>query len=78
MKEWDRKEQQMYASVGDRLVVRSHHVGEADRDAEILEVRGQGGEPPYVVRWSDTGHEALVFPGPDATIQHLEDETRSG
>ena len=38
-------------------------------DGEILEVRGKDGTPPYVVRWFDTGHEALVFPGPDATIQ---------
>jgi hypothetical protein len=22
------------------------------------------------VRWSDDGHEGLVFPGPDATIEH--------
>jgi hypothetical protein len=22
------------------------------------------------VRWSDTGHETLVFPGPDTIVQH--------
>lgn len=65
----------MYASVGDMLVVRSHHVGEGDRDAEILEVHGALGAPPYIVRWSDTGHEALVFPGPDSMIHHFEPET---
>jgi hypothetical protein len=27
---------------------------------------------PYRVRWSDTEHEALGFPGPDAEIQHFE------
>lgn len=59
----------MHASVGDRIVVKGHHVGERDRDAEILEVRGLDGEPPYVVRWSDDGHEGLFFPGPDATVQ---------
>ena len=32
----------------------------------------QHGEAPYVVRWGDSGHEALFFPGPDATIQHFE------
>jgi len=31
-------------------------------------VRGPEGKPPYLVRWADTGHEALVFPGPDAVI----------
>ncbi|MFE6506762.1 DUF1918 domain-containing protein [Nocardioides sp. NPDC057767] len=64
----------MYAAVGDRLVVRGHHVGEPVRDAEILEVRHDDGSPPYVVRWSDNGHEALVFPGPDAFVEHFEHE----
>ncbi len=62
----------MYAAAGDRLVVHSLHVDGPVRDAEILEVRGENGAPPYYVRWSDTGHEGLVFPGPDATVQHFE------
>ncbi|HMC40775.1 MAG TPA: DUF1918 domain-containing protein [Acidimicrobiales bacterium] len=62
----------MRATVGDRIVIEGHHVGEAFRDCEILEVRGPGGEPPYVVRWGDSGHEALFYPGPDAHIQHFE------
>jgi hypothetical protein len=60
----------MFATVGDRLVVRSAHVDEHVRDGEIIEVRHADGSPPYVVRWSDSGHEALVFPGPDAVIEH--------
>ena len=60
----------MFATPGDRLVVRSQHVDGPVRDAEIIEVRGEGGAPPYVVRWSDSGHEALVFPGPDAFVEH--------
>lgn len=62
----------MYASVGDRLIVHGVHVGDAGRDGEILEVRGQDGGPPYVVRWSDTGHEGFVFPGPDTVVHHFE------
>lgn len=62
----------MFAAVGDRLVIRGHHLGEAVRDAEILEVKHADGTPPYVVRWSDTGHEALVFPGTDAYVEHFE------
>jgi len=62
----------MQASVGDRLVVRSRHLGEPVRDGEILEVRRPDGTPPYLVRWSDNGHEALVFPGPDAYVQHFQ------
>jgi hypothetical protein len=59
----------LHASTGDRLVVRSLH-GPV-RDAEILEVRHPDGTPPYVVRWSDTGHEALVYPGADAFVEHF-------
>ncbi|MGD9793267.1 MAG: DUF1918 domain-containing protein [Acidimicrobiia bacterium] len=62
----------MKAAVGDRLVVKGHHVGEPDRDALVLEVHGPDGGPPYVVRWSDTGHETLFFPGSDAAVQHFE------
>jgi hypothetical protein len=60
------------ASPGDRLVVRGHHVGEPERDAEILEVLGENGAPPYKVRWDD-GHVAEVFPGSDAFVQHFDD-----
>lgn len=60
----------MIATAGDRLVVRSQHLDGPVRDGEILEVRGDNGAPPYVVRWSDSGHEALVFPGPDAYVEH--------
>jgi hypothetical protein len=38
----------------------------------IVEVRGPGGTPPFVVRWDDPGHEVLFFPGPDAVIEHVE------
>ena len=60
----------MRASVGDRIIVKATHVDEPNRDGEILEVHGEGGKPPYLVRWSDSGHEALLFPGPDAEIHH--------
>ncbi len=59
----------MHASVGDRLVVRSQHLDGPVRDGEIIEVRGPDGSPPFVVRWDDSGHESLVFPGPDAFVE---------
>ena len=62
----------MRASVGDRIIIRAHRVGGPERDAEVLEVRGEDGAPPYVVRWSDDGHQGLFFPGPDARVQHFE------
>ena len=42
-------------------------IGRADREGEIIEVRGAAGEPPYMVRFDD-GHIGLVFPGPDAIV----------
>jgi hypothetical protein len=61
----------MKANVGDRLIIKGHHVGEHERGAEILEVRGEAGAPPYLVRWSDDGHVGLIHPGSDADVQHL-------
>lgn len=60
----------MHAAIGDHIVVKGHHVGDHERDGEVLEVRGPNGGPPYMIRWSDSGHESLFFPGPDATVQH--------
>ncbi len=59
----------MHAVVGDRLHVRGNVVGHPDRTGEILEVRDSGGEPPYLVRFDD-GHTCLMFPGPDAVVEH--------
>lgn len=64
----------MFARVGDRLVVHSARVDGPVRDGEIVEVRHGDGSPPYVVRWSDSGHETLIYPGPDAEI-HPEPRT---
>jgi len=58
----------MRAAVGDRLRVGSHHVGTPDRGAEVIEVHGPDGSPPYVVRWDD-GHESTFTPGSDAVIE---------
>jgi hypothetical protein len=59
----------MHAVVGDRFHVRGKVVGQLERMGEIVEVRGAGGEPPYLVRFDD-GHTSLVFPGPDVIIEH--------
>jgi hypothetical protein len=60
----------MYARKGDRIVIRSQHRGGPFRDAEVLDVEHADGSPPYLVRWSDTGHESLFFPGTDAFVDH--------
>ncbi len=64
-------ERHLTAEPGDRLVVHGHHLGEAERDAEILEARGVDGGAPFFVRWADTGQETLVYPGSDAAVEHI-------
>ena len=59
------------ASRGDRLVIKGHHVGEPSRDAEIIEVLGEDGAPPFLVRWADDGHVSRFYPSSDAYIQHF-------
>lgn len=67
----DAVESSIRAAVGDRLIVRHHHLGERDRDAEILEVLGPDGQPPYRVRWSEDGHESILRPGTDVFVEHF-------
>ncbi len=67
----------MHAEVGDRLCVHGRVVGQEDRTAEIVEVLGAGGEPPYRVRFED-GHEALMSPGPDSVVRHRDREPGPG
>lgn len=59
----------MKAAVGERIRILGRSVGAADRLGEIVEVRGDGGEPPYLIRFDD-GHESLVYPGADSEIEH--------
>jgi len=61
----------MQATVGDHLIVHGRIVGQTDRTGEIIDVRGQDGAPPYLVRFSD-GHESVIFPGPDCVVEHTE------
>lgn len=69
----------MNATAGDQLVIMSARLDRPVRDGKILETHGpQGGEPPYLVRWSDTGRVTLVFPGPDARVRHLHGSNAPG
>ncbi|MER5885825.1 DUF1918 domain-containing protein [Streptomyces sp. NPDC001941] len=62
----------MRASVGDTLLVHGRIVGRQDRTAEVVEVLGPDGSPPYRVRFED-GREALMSPGPDTVVRPRED-----
>lgn len=66
----------MQAVVGDRLHVHGNAVGQPDRTGEIVEIRDAGGQPPYMVRFDD-GRTCLVFPGPDAVVEHPEKQKKT-
>lgn len=55
------------AEAGDLIEITSHLVGDAPRNAEILEVLGKHGHEHYHVRWEDS-HESIYFPADDAVI----------
>ncbi|MFF3459294.1 DUF1918 domain-containing protein [Streptomyces sp. NPDC002730] len=61
----------MQANVGDTLLMHGRTVGQHDKQAEVVEVLGAKGTPPYRVRFDD-GHEALMSPGPDCVVRHHE------
>ena len=48
-----------------------------DKIGEIVEVKGAGGAPPYLVRFDD-GHTGLVFPGPDAVVERARRKAGAG
>ncbi|KAB8183935.1 DUF1918 domain-containing protein [Nonomuraea phyllanthi] len=62
----------MKAAVGDLLVIEGARQGEPRRIGIIVALRHSDGSPPYDVRWPDEKHETLVYPGPDAHIEHRE------
>jgi len=67
------------AQPGDTVVIRGHAIDRKERRGVIVEVRGEHGGPPFVVRWLDDPHgephDVLFFPGADADIEHPGDDT---
>jgi len=59
----------MRAEVNDELVIRGRHVGDEDRKGPIVEVHGDQGGPPYLIRWED-GHQSVFFPSADTLVEH--------
>ncbi len=48
----------MHAQVGDRLLVGQG----ADRIGLVIGVTNSEGSPPYIIKWLNDGHIAMVFP----------------
>jgi hypothetical protein len=67
----------MRASIGDKLVIKRHHLGEHERVGIVRGIHGADGHPPWVVEWSDRPGEHIFFPGPDAEIEHFEHPERA-
>ncbi|TDQ45979.1 dsRBD fold-containing protein [Actinorugispora endophytica] len=59
----------MRARIGDRIIVERARDDMHRREGVVVSVQGPEGGPPYRVRWLEDGHEALVYPGPDAHIE---------
>jgi hypothetical protein len=59
----------MHAEVGDEIIVRGHHVGDEDRRGVIIEVHGEGGAPPYLIRW-ENGQQSVFVPSSDSVVNH--------
>jgi hypothetical protein len=59
----------MHAAVGDHIHIHARRVGGAVRDGIIIEVRGSGGSPPYLIRWTNGRGSTLAYPGPDAQVR---------
>ncbi|HEX3308672.1 MAG TPA: DUF1918 domain-containing protein [Streptosporangiaceae bacterium] len=57
----------MRARAGDTLLVKERRASEGDREAVIIEVWGEHGRPPYVVRWHD-GRQNVFFPASADTL----------
>jgi hypothetical protein len=68
----------MHARPGDELVIKGHRTGEPDRCGEVLEARGADGAPPYLVRWDDSGHTTLLYPGTDCQVREFHETNRGG
>lgn len=47
------------------------------REGHVVELRHPDGSPPYVVKWSDDGQQALFFPGPDAHLMAARETSAS-
>lgn len=58
----------MKAKKGDHIILAGEQVDRPTRDGEVLEVRGEDGAPPYLVRWRD-GHTGLLYPGPGSVLR---------
>ena len=61
----------MQAKIGDRVRIHGRTVGAAERQGQVIDLRGSAESPLLVVRYDD-GHEVMLAPGGDCEIIHPE------
>lgn len=54
---------------GQVLTTRPSGAGGPAREAEVVEVRGVNGGPPFLVRWRETGRTSVLVPDGDVWIE---------
>lgn len=60
----------MTTQIGDEIMITSQGLDQPVRKGEIRGVADDPDGVVYLVRWSDTGHESLLRPGPNVMIKH--------
>lgn len=60
----------MTTQIGDEIMIMSQKLHQLVREGEIRGVSDDPGGVVYLVRWSDTGQESTLRPGPDVVIKH--------
>jgi Domain of unknown function (DUF1918) len=64
----------MRVKAGDRLIV----AGGGDRIGVVLSALGPDGSPPYVIKWLNDGHIAMVSPDKYSRIVSAEHPAGTG
>jgi hypothetical protein len=61
---------EFHGRVGDRIIVKAHHLAESPRTGVVLEVMGEPDHVHYRIRWEEDGHESIFTPSNDVTFKH--------
>jgi Domain of unknown function (DUF1918) len=54
------------------------HVGEPPRDGEVLEVLGEDGAPPYLVRWEADADASRFYPSSAVYVENFDRSQSTG
>ena len=46
-------------------------------ERQVIEARGPDSTQPFLVRWDDSGHVTIFYPGSDCLVEHLREKVAS-